>query len=183
MIRPPENDLPEGDVPGFDAPLDLLRACHARILEHCDLLERLVTAVREGDDPARQREAARRIIDYFSSAARLHHQDEELDLFPLLMRQSLKLADLVHALKQEHQRLDNLWESLLAGLQHVTTLDDIDAFATAAEEFCTLNRAHVRRENLEFLPLAQGSLSTRQLQDIGVAMAARRGVRYPGGTQ
>lgn len=181
MTLTPGKDRPEGDLPGFEAPLDLLRACHARILDHCDLLERLVTAVRDGDDPAQLRETARRISNYFSSSAPLHHQDEELDLFPLLVRQSLKLADLVHALKQEHRRLDALWEALQAGLQRITELDDIDTFTENAAAFCALNREHVRRENLEFLPLAQSSLSTRQLQDIGLAMAARRGVRYPGG--
>ena len=178
MTRPPDTDLP-----GFESPLELLRACHTKILEHCDLLERLVAATRDQGDPAELREAARRIVSYFSSSARLHHQDEEVDLFPRLVRQSLKLADLVHALKQEHRQLDALWETLQNGLRRITELGDIDSLATTAAEFCTLNREHVRRENLEFLPLAQSSLSTQQLQDIGIAMAARRGVRYPGADQ
>ena len=34
------NGLPE-QLPGFDDPLGLLRACHDRMLAHCELLESL----------------------------------------------------------------------------------------------------------------------------------------------
>jgi hemerythrin-like domain-containing protein len=137
-----EMGLPE-TLPGFDQPLALLKACHTKILAHCDLLEELLANLADAGRDEDVRSAARRAVTYFSTGARLHHQDEETDLFPLLIRQSLKLADRVRA-------------------------------------FCELNRQHVKRENMEFLPRAEGILSSRQLKDIGTAMAARRGVRYTG---
>jgi len=172
-------DLPD-NLPGFDEPLALLRACHSRILDHCELLETVAARLREDavDDAAR--EAARKVVSYFTTSARLHHQDEEADLFPLLIRQSLKLAELIHGLKQAHAELDALWTSLEPELKRFPNVTDPDAFMEQASRFCEQNREHIRLENMDFLPLADSSLSSRQLKDIGVAMAGRRGVRYPG---
>jgi hemerythrin-like domain-containing protein len=169
-------------LPGFDQPLALLKTCHTKILAHCDLLEELVANL--GEAGAGKEEAihgaARKVLNYFSTNARLHHQDEEIDLFPLLIRQSLKLADLVHGLKQEHRELDALWEAIAADLKRLQDLTDHAALVDRVHAFCELNRRHVRRENMEFLPRAEGILSSRQLKDLGTAMAARRGVRYTG---
>jgi len=171
--------LPD-NLPGFDEPLALLRACHTRILDHCELLEQLVTKVKAQGDETEIRDTARKLITYFSNSARLHHRDEENDLFPRLARQSLKLADLIHALRQEHEQLDVLWAALEASLKQVTRLDDLEPFVATATRFCELSRQHVRREEMEFLPIAASSLSSEQIKDIGVAMAGRRGVSFHG---
>jgi hemerythrin-like domain-containing protein len=174
-----DKGLPE-TLPGFDQPLALLRACHTKILAHCDLLEQLVAILGNAGKEEETRGAARQVMTYFSTSARLHHQDEEIDLFPLLTRQSLKMADLVHGLKQEHRELDVLWETLAADLKRLPDVTDHAALAARVHAFCELNRRHARRENMEFLPRAESSLSGRQLKDIGAAMAARRGVRHTG---
>jgi len=174
-----EKALPE-TLPGFDQPLALLRACHTKILAHCELLEHLVANLGDTGKETENRSAARQVMTYFSTSARLHHKDEEIDLFPLLMRQSLKLADLVHGLKQEHMELDTLWESIAADLKRLQDVTDRAALADRVHAFCELNRRHVRRENMEFLPRAESILSSQQLKDLGAAMAARRGVRYSG---
>ena len=165
------------NLPGFDEPLALLRACHKNILDHCDRLEGLVSHIdAQGiDDEARK--AARNIVRYFSSSARLHHRDEEEDLFPRLNRQSLKIAELIRDLKQEHIRLDQLWEDIGPELKRLPDNNFSDNFLQAAHAFCTLSRQHVNRENMEFLPLAASSLSQLDLGEIGASMAARRGVR------
>jgi hemerythrin-like domain-containing protein len=174
-----EQGLPE-TLPGFDQPLALLRACHTKILAHCERLEQLMADLGNAGKETEIRSAARQVMAYFSTSARLHHQDEELDLFPLLTRQSLKLADLVYGLKQEHLELDTLWESIAADLKRFQDVTDHAALADRVHAFCELNRRHVRRENMEFLPRAESSLSSQQLKDLGAAMAARRGVRYTG---
>ena len=174
-----EKGLPE-TLPGFDHPLALLRACHTKILAHCDLLEQLIADQGSTGKETEIRSTARQVMTYFSTSARLHHQDEEIDLFPLLTRQSLKLADLVYALKQEHLELDTLWQSIAADLKQLQDVTDHGALADRVHAFCELNRRHARRENMEFLPRAESILSSQQLKDVGAAMAARRGVSYPG---
>jgi hemerythrin-like domain-containing protein len=174
-----EKELSE-PLPGFDQPIALLRACHTKMLAHCELLEQLSENLGNPDEADEVRDAARQVMKYFSTSAHQHHQDEETDLFPLMTRQSLKLAELVHGLRQEHRELDTLWESIATDLKRPQDIGDPAAFAARVQAFCDLNRQHIRRENAEFLPRAESSLSHQQLQDIGAAMAARRGVRYTG---
>jgi len=171
-----EQDL-HHDLPGFDEPLALLRACHKNIIDRCERLQNLVSHVdAQGvDDEART--AARNIFRYFSTSALLHHRDEEEDLFPRLNRQSIKIAELIRDLKQEHTRLDQLWDSISAELEKLPDDNFSEDFLQASNAFCTLGRQHVNRENMEFLPLAANSLSKLELADIGESMAARRGVR------
>ncbi len=90
------------------------------------------------------------------------------------------MADLVHGLRQEHRQLDALWEAIATDLKRLRDVTDHAALAERVHAFCQLNRQHVKRENMEFLPRAESSLSSRQLKDIGSAMAARRGIRYTG---
>jgi hemerythrin-like domain-containing protein len=173
------NPVLSEELPGFDEPLALLRACHGKIVEHCELIEDIVRALQGNSDELDTRQAARKAITYFTSSARQHHEDEEQNLFPLLIRQSLKLADLVNSLKQEHRTLDELWLAIEPELRRMPEPADPDAFIAAASAFCKLNREHVIRENTDFLPIAQSSLSSQQIKDIGRAMAQRRGARYP----
>lgn len=172
-----EHGLPEA-LPGFDDPLALLRACHEQMLAHCDLLESLLAQARAGEPDAAARRAAQDITRYFSASAPLHHRDEEEDLFPRINRQSLRIAELVHGLKREHEELDSLWKTLAPELQRFPDDGFSAAFREAAARFCELSRNHIKRENTELLPLLASSLSREELGYIGEAMAQRRGVRF-----
>ena len=72
---------------GFDQPFEMLDACHDRVRRSLDLLRRLRDYLRGHghgcDDSARQ--AARDVLRYFDIAAPLHHEDEELHVFPPLL--------------------------------------------------------------------------------------------------
>jgi len=164
-------------LPGFDKPLALLRACHKNITDHCERLENLIIHINAQGIDDEARKAARNIVRYFSTSALLHHRDEEEDLFPRLNRQSIRIAELIRDLKQEHEKLDQLWEIISPELKKLPDDKFSDNFLQASSEFCTLSRQHVNRENMEFLPLAANSLSELELKDIGESMAARRGVR------
>jgi len=170
-----ENGLPN-DLPGFDEPLALLRACHEKILAHCDLLEGLVTHMAGTGPDTEARKTAERITRYFTISAEMHHRDEEEDIFPRLNRQSLKIADLVYGLKKEHEELETLWETLSPELKRLPGEAFSAEFIRAANDFCSLYRQHIERENMEFLPLAANSLSQQELVEIGESMAERRGV-------
>ena len=126
------NMLPD-DLPGFDQPLALLRACHDKILAHCDLLEELVAHMAGSGPDAEARKTAERINRYFSTSAELHHRDEEEDLFPRLNRQSLKIAELVFALKKEHKQLETLWKTLAPELKRLPGDAFSDGFCQGCE--------------------------------------------------
>lgn len=168
-----ESLVPE--LPDFDDPLAVLRACHQRMLAQCDMLGKLPAHIAANGVDDEARSAIGRLVTYFSTSAVHHHQDEEQDLFPLLNRQSLKLADLVHSLKQDHKQLEQLWQTLLSDLKEPAALADNPAFADHADAFCAAYRAHIDTENRQLLETARHILSQKQLQAIGRAMARRRG--------
>jgi len=170
-----ESLVPE--LPNFDDPLGVLRACHERMLAHCDMLRKLPAHIAANGVDDEARSVVNRIVSYFSTSAAHHHQDEEQDLSPILNRQSLKLADIVYRLKQDHEKLDQLWQQLLADLKKPGALAENTGFAGHANTFCEAYAEHINTENKELLNMAQHILSHQQLQDIGRAMARRRGLR------
>ncbi len=163
-------------APDFSDPLGLLRACHERVLQHCDTLENLAAHIGDKGIDQDAKEAAAQVHKYFSVAGKHHHQDEEQDIFPRLARQSLKLADLVHRLKQEHEAIDALWEPLAPLLARPATIEDSEAFLQQAEQFADTYRAHVRKENEDLLDMAQHIFGSDELKQIGEKMAERRGL-------
>jgi len=174
-----KDELFPAAAPDFSDPLGLLRACHERIFKHCDLVENLAAHMATQGVDQEAREAAEKVHRYFSVAAKHHHQDEEQDLFPLLARQSLKLADQVHQLKLEHERLDTLWVEVEPLLPKLSTIEDVEAFQTLAKRFAAAYREHARSENSELLEMIQHIFSSNELKQIGQAMAERRGVKQP----
>lgn len=164
-------------APDFSDPLGLLRACHDRILRNCETLERLADHVADEGVDAEVRKAAGQVYRYFTTAGRLHHQDEEEDLFPRLARQSLKLADIIHALRQDHERLDALWADLEAEVERPAAITDPSGFRQRVAALATAYREHIRKENDDLLEMAQHILGPDELRRIGSAMSERRGGR------
>src|SRR5215472_17762851 len=78
------SDFPD-PAASFEAPLEMLAACHDRMRDRCATLLRLRPHVAAKGADAAASSAARSVIRYFDSAARDHHADEEQDLFPALL--------------------------------------------------------------------------------------------------
>lgn len=167
-------------APGFDDPLALLHACHERILERLDTLERLPDHLRQygGDRDAQL--AAQRILEYFDRAAPHHHADEDDDLFPLLFATCGRpgwnpgLPARIDALSAEHLELERGWASIRPALEALSVgkaghLSDATAWIAAT-------RAHLALEEDFILPLAKRLLTAQEVGRLGAAMAVRRGV-------
>lgn len=170
-------------APGFDQPLDVLEACHARIARQCDTLEKLlVHHASHGADPDSQ-QAARAILAYFDRAAVQHHEDEERNLFPLLEEAGATGAcDLVELLTREHDEVAMLWRLLRPLLHKVAEARPCGLDERLVTRFAVLNRSHLEFENAHLLPLARQVLGPAALERLGRAMAARRSVTYPAST-
>jgi hemerythrin-like domain-containing protein len=169
-------------APGFDRPLDVLEACHDRIAKQCDTLEKLLAHLPVHGADSQSRQAARAVLAYFDTAAVHHHDDEERNLFPLLESVNAPGAcDLVETLTLEHDELALLWRRLRAQLQLIETAEStavtrLDAALT--QRFIALNRTHLEFENTHVLPLARQVLGVAEIERLGRAMAARRGVTF-----
>lgn len=164
-------------APGFDDPLGVLRACHERIQSHCKILIQL--AERLGKEPRGDEvyAAARKVHRYFSTEAVVHHRDEEEELFPRLVRESLKLAEVIHHLKQDHHRIAKLWSELSPLLERPHQITDITHFQQNAQALSELYLQHMRTEERDFFNVAQHILSDAELRKIGRSMKERRGLQ------
>lgn len=165
---------------GTDTPLDLLSACHDRIGRQCATLRRLAAHVAgQGSDPVAQTAAAS-VLRYFDTAAVLHHQDEEADLFPALL-QSMAGSDAVclHAMTEglaaEHRQLERTWRLLREALSAIAEGRDAVLDEARVADFAALYAAHIQREEDELLPMAARLLDDQAIADIGAAMRTRRG--------
>ena len=166
---------------GFEVPLEMLAACHGRVQQQCDTLTRLCAHLLDhgSDQPAQ--EAARAVLRYFDTAARHHHEDEEQDLFPALLESmagsdAVCLRELTASLCTDHRALERRWAALRQKLLPVvdgtaSTLADADV-----PEFVQRYAQHIAREESELLPMAARLLGAAELDRIGLAMRARRGL-------
>lgn len=166
-------------APGFDRPLEVLEACHGRIAKQCDTLEKLLAHLPTHGADAQAQQAARAVLTYFDTAAMHHHDDEERNLFPLLEQADAPGAcDLVEALTLEHDELALVWRRLRVALQQIETGAASARDAALAQRFIALNRSHLEFENAHVLPLARQALGAAEIERLGRAMAARRGVAF-----
>ena len=106
---------------GFETPVAMLDACHDKVQYFTGLCLRLATHVQIRGANEQAVEAATRILRYFRIAAPLHHQDEELDLFPALLRLGPPVVDSrriqtlrahIEILEAEHQVIEKIWREI-----------------------------------------------------------------------
>lgn len=167
-------ELP-GTAPNFYDPLGLLAACHDRILTHCKLLGRIVEHHARGELGPAVHGACAQVARYFTTAAGQHHEDEEHDLFPMLVQARPGLQPLITRLRAEHGRLEALWENLAPALARPEDLNTAD-LAARVTAFRSAYENHIALENTELIPVAREQLGKDDLARLGKAMASRRGV-------
>lgn len=176
--------LPEDEAaPDFTDPVGLLRACHGRVERFAGLARQLADHPLDGPPEEPVRQAAGRILRYFDQAAPLHHADEEADLLPRLRRRlgpedGAELGPLMADLEREHAELDAHWTALRPLLMDLAAGEGVapGAYRRLAEAFHGAQLDHVARENAHLLPAANAHLTAADREELGAAMARRRGV-------
>ncbi len=162
-------------APTFDDPLEMLRACHGRIQSQCSTLNKLLEHLPQHGCDMQAQQAARAILRYFDTAGRHHHNDEEQDLFPLLLATSSNEGHaLVARLLEEHKLMDAAWQQLRANLTGVADGTSASLDAAVTEHFIAVYDRHIALENSKLLPLAEKLLMVSQLETLGKSMAVRR---------
>lgn len=163
-------------APEIDDPLALLTACHEKVRRFSTLTRRLVDHVGQRGADAEARDAATSVLRYFDLAAPLHHEDEDLYLFPAL--RSLGHPDVtahIARLQAEHDELGALWQATRPWLLAVQA-GKVAPGGAAPEAVLTLTErypAHADAEEAWVYPAAAG-LSPEQCRSLSAAMVARR---------
>ncbi|WP_157268906.1 hemerythrin domain-containing protein [Azohydromonas aeria] len=168
---------------GFDAPFEVLAACHDRVRRSLDLLQRLAAHVAAHGTDAQARDAARDVARYFNVAAPAHHEDEERHVVPVLSASGdARLREAAQRMLADHGRIRATWaalEPLLQALQRGEVPPGLDA---AADAFVRAHDGHLELEDGLAFPGAQALQDAAQdgaarRDAMGRDMAARRGVK------
>ena len=172
----------ESPAAGFEAPLEMLSACHGRVERQCQTLLRLAPHLAANGPDRAAREAAQSVMRYFDTSARHHHADEEEDLFPALLQSAPEagqapLRELITALQAQHRQLEQIWAHVRLKLEAVSRGNMRELDASEVERMAGLYRSHIALEEEELLPLAARILGAAQLDSVGRAMRARRGIK------
>lgn len=164
---------------GFEQPFEMLMACHERVRRSLALLQRLLAHVEAQGHDDHSRSAAADVLRYFELAAPLHHQDEELHVFPVLARDDAAgLAEAVERLLSDHRHMETLWAALSALLRDWMRLDPAlpadDLALDRVQEFTRLYAAHLQTEEGIVFPAARARMDAEQLSRMSADMQRRR---------
>jgi hemerythrin-like domain-containing protein len=168
---------------GFEAPFEMLGACHERVERMLGLLVKLQQHVllRGWDDSVAS--AARDVMRYFDLAAPLHHEDEERHVFPpLLAGNDAALRLIVQSLQQDHRDMEAAWAAARKVLASVVQAPPPGwAHFSPQEEatlagYARLYHRHLREEDGLVYPAAQAGLSPDALRAMSADMMRRRGL-------
>jgi hemerythrin-like domain-containing protein len=165
-----------GLPPVAEEPLEHLVACHDRILQRLETLER----VGENFDaqPEAAVQALYRTLDFFNTSGRLHTEDEEESVFPRI-REHIGAAGIEYldALEEQHRQKEAVYDQLrrLAGeLRESVTPERVATYRNVAGQLCDLYRAHIASENEVLVRMGHEALSSEELASIREEMRSRR---------
>jgi iron-sulfur cluster repair protein YtfE (RIC family) len=143
--------------------LDVLDACHRQTIFALGKLSALVARLERQDPDDEARSLASEIVRHFSTTAREHHQDEERDVFPLLLEGADdETAQAVMRLREDHGWLEEDWLELAPLLDAVAcgqSWYDLDRLREAAEVFIGLSHEHIGLEESIVYPQARARLA------------------------
>ncbi len=160
----------------LDDPLAYILAAHLRQRAVCAVLRRFATEQSAG------RTEADRLTAYLTGDLRLHHEDEDLDLYPVLRRRALPADGLgvtLARLGEEHRHgaamADMIVEILSAKPADATVNIEVAA-GEAMQAYAASEMRHLALENGVVLALARIRLTRPDLKAISRGMKQRRGV-------
>lgn len=167
---------------GYEAPFEMLEACHERVQRMLALLQRVRAYAREHGCDDQVTSAITDVMRYFDNAAPQHHLDEERHVFPaVLSQQDAGLTALVLHLQQDHRQMEALWSQVRVLLtsvldtprsQPVFQVQDnalLDAFSDLYER-------HIADEEGKIYPMSLQAMSQTTLSSMAQDMMKRRGV-------
>jgi len=168
---------------GFEAPFEMLSACHERVERMLGLLGRIREHVATHGADAQARQAAQDVMRYFDLAGPLHHQDEELHVFPpLLAQRDPAVVAVVIRLRQDHREMEAQWAQVRSALSALVDAGEGWTGFSAGEQarfdaYDALYRRHLVDEDGVVYPAARTLIRGEGLMAMSADMMARRGVK------
>jgi iron-sulfur cluster repair protein YtfE (RIC family) len=157
--------------------VDLLVACHDRIRFFIDLAGRL--AETTDASPEEVREAAARVVRYFSESLPLHIADEEESILPRLVGRESMLDRTLETMREEHDAHEPQTERLLAICRRVQNapgeLPQVRAELRGIASLLAADfKTHLAQEEAIIVPAIKRFLSDDDRQAMAQELRARR---------
>jgi iron-sulfur cluster repair protein YtfE (RIC family) len=171
---------PKGKAATLDQPLEHLMACHRRIEERLDTLERAGRFLWERREEAL--EAIRNAFAFLDRNGVMHTEDEEQSVFPRLQgKLGAEQAALVQDLESDHQLAEATYAELKTIVEQVTAAPERNEelrseYTSVVADLCGLYRRHIAREDTELIEIGSTVLTAAELAEIAVEMKRRRGL-------
>lgn len=157
----------------FDEPVEMLYACHGKVRRFCEQVGMLDNYIAEHGRNDIVMQAVRQIAQYFNVAAPLHHEDEEQDFFPLLLRYAPQAQADVDELLRQHGLLHANWSAVAAEFAKLEADAAYRPDAAAFKAFTDGYAVHLALEEGLF-ELGKTHIPADELARIGKNMARRR---------
>lgn len=163
----------------LDRPLDHLMACHRRIEDRLDTLQRAGDHL--GTRLAEALGAVHSSLRFFDSNGVLHTEDEEQSVFPRLRpRLRDQDRDYVASLEQQHDEADALYAELkeIVGKLDAGAADArlIERYQATVSRLASLYREHIASEDDALVRLGREHFTEDELRQISAEMKRRRGL-------
>lgn len=160
----------------LDSPIDHLNACHRRIEERLQTLERVGPHLL--DRTAEALTALQAVFWFFDSSGATHTADEEESVFPRLAAHlTPEEQQFLNGLEIEHAQAEAIYDTLKAHVAQLTdppTAAEVARYNALAAELCALYRQHIKNEDARFPAIAARILSPADLDAISREMKLRR---------
>jgi hemerythrin-like domain-containing protein len=172
----PGHDAP---VASFEDPIAMLLECHNRIRASLELLRKLTSYLKVNGNDAQTARAATDIRRYFGIAAPLHHQDEELHVFPALQKSHVvAIQTYVNRVQADHLRMNDQWLALQTFLVDLSIESSKTVWSQTLEDqvrsFQALHEEHLDIEEQLLFPALVMAASAEDLESMGLEMQQRR---------
>ncbi|HPU52654.1 MAG TPA: hemerythrin domain-containing protein [Burkholderiaceae bacterium] len=163
----------------FD-PMQLFSGCHARIHERMGMMQALAEMLDVGaPTPPAAARLADTIVRFYESTVLAHHREEEQELWPMLERvgndsdiETFKAIG--KRLKDEHQQLEALWDSLTPELRRLAKGKAARIDPGKLSQLAQAYDQHAAFEDAVVIPMARFLLSPSDQSRLNISIALRR---------
>jgi hemerythrin-like domain-containing protein len=161
---------------GSEDPLQHLMACHRRIEQRLDTLERSADVL--DTRPAAALDAIANSLTFFDTAGHLHTVDEEEIIFPLIRpRLTAEETKFLATLESEHLAAEAVYDQLkrtYSTMRNEVAPDLIDRFRRLTAELATLYRAHIANEDSNLMAILERVIRDDERSPLREEMRRRR---------
>ncbi|MGX2967485.1 hemerythrin domain-containing protein [Ursidibacter sp. B-7004-1] len=157
----------------WEQPIDMLYACHSKVKSFCQQLQILPDYIEQNGCNQAVQNDVKQILNYFNQSAPLHHDDEEKDFFPALIKQLPETQQVVDTLAEQHHDLHHNWDLLSLQLNELLLGQRKNVDRELIARFVAGYDQHIAIEEPLF-ELGRTHLNHDELDAMGKIMAERR---------